>query len=101
MIDASYSLHYCTRFNGHVQLSSLLVRNAEQFGTVVGEKMFVYALGRGLEYYDAPSIRQMVRGASRNNYSFESLVLGLVKSVPFTTKSSAASPLTASKGKEN
>ena len=100
-IDASGALPDATKFNGPAELRKLLVRNPEQFATVVAEKVFVYGLGRGLEYYDAPSIRQIVRSASRNNYSFESLVLGLVKSVPFTMKSSAASPLTAYKGKEN
>ena len=78
----------------------MLVRNPEQFVTVVSEKLFVYGLGRGLEYYDAPAIRQMVRGASRDNYSFESLVLGLVKSAPFTARSTPELPLAASRARE-
>lgn len=95
IIDASGALPDGTKFNGPAELRTLLVRNPEQFVTVVAEKLFVYALGRGLEYYDAPAIRQMVRGAARDNYSFESLVLGLVKSTPFTARSSP--PMLAAK----
>ena len=43
----------------------------------------VYALGRGVEFYDMPVVRQIVRDASRNNYKFSSLILGIVKSNPF------------------
>lgn len=89
-IDASGVLPDGTKFNGPGELRALLVKNPEQFVTVVAEKLFVYALGRGLEYYDEPTIRQMVRGASRDNYSFASLVLELVKSVPFTERTNAA-----------
>ncbi|HYL36730.1 MAG TPA: DUF1592 domain-containing protein [Bryobacteraceae bacterium] len=99
-IDASGKLPDGSKFSGPAELRKLLVRNPEQFVTVVAEKLFVYALGRGLEYYDAPAIRQMVRGASRDNYSFESLVLGLVKSTPFTARGSSEMPLVASKGRE-
>lgn len=88
VIDASGALPDGATFNGPAELRALLVKNPEQFVTVVAEKLFVYALGRGLEYYDAPAIRQMVRTAARDNYSFESLVLELVKSTPFTARSS-------------
>jgi mono/diheme cytochrome c family protein len=98
-IDASGALPDGTLFNGPGELRKLLVKNPEQFVTVVAEKLFVYALGRGLEYYDAPAIRRIVRGASRNDYRFESVVLGLVNSTPFTARSSAASSLTAITGR--
>jgi hypothetical protein len=99
-IDASGALPDGSKFNGPAELRKLLVKNPEQFVTVVAEKLFVYALGRGLEYYDAPAIRQIVRGASMYNYSFESLVLRLVKSTPFTARSSSELPLAASKERE-
>jgi hypothetical protein len=89
-IDASGSVPDGIKFNGPAELRKLLVRKPEQFATVVSEKLFVYGLGRGLEYYDAPVIRQMVRGAAASNYSFESLVLALVKSAPFTMRSSSS-----------
>ncbi|MCU1339316.1 MAG: hypothetical protein JWO19_4897, partial [Bryobacterales bacterium] len=47
------------------------------------EKLMIYALGRGTEYYDMPLIRSIVRDAERNKYKFSSLVLGVVKSEPF------------------
>ena len=56
----------------------------------------IYALGRGTEYYDMPLIRSIVRDASRNNYKFSSLVLGVVKSEPFQMNTK----LQSSNGKE-
>jgi hypothetical protein len=100
MIDASGAMLDGSKFNGPAELRRLLVKNPEQFVTVVAEKLLVYALGRGLEYYDGPAIRQMVRGAAGTNYSFESLVLGLVKSTPFTMRSASASSVVASSGRE-
>jgi hypothetical protein len=43
----------------------------------------VYALGRGVEYYDMPVVRQIVRDAARDNNKFSSLIVGIVKSNPF------------------
>ncbi|MBZ5607289.1 MAG: DUF1592 domain-containing protein [Acidobacteriia bacterium] len=99
-IDASGATPDGAKFSGPAELRNLLVRNPEQFVTVVAEKLFVYALGRGLEYYDAPAIRKMVRGAAGSNYSFDALILDLVKSTPFTMRNSSSLPLTASSGKE-
>jgi Protein of unknown function (DUF1585) len=50
---------------------------------VVTEKLMTYGLGRGVEYYDMPIIRSIVRDAGKNNYRFSSIVLGIVKSTPF------------------
>ena len=99
-IDASGVLPDGTKFNGPAELRAMLVKNREQFVAVVAEKLLVYALGRGLEYQDAPAIRQMVHRSEETNYSFESLVLGLVKSTPFTMKRSSSPLLTAAKEKE-
>jgi hypothetical protein len=99
-IDASGAMLDGSKFNGPAELRKLLVRNPEQFVTVVAEKLLVYALGRGLESYDGPAIRQMVRGAAGTNYSFESLVLGLVKSTPFTMRSAPPSSVVAANRKE-
>jgi hypothetical protein len=49
----------------------------------VAEKMLIYAVGRGTEYYDQPVIRRLVRDAAANDYRFSSLVLGVVTSEPF------------------
>ncbi len=50
---------------------------------MVTEKLFIYALGRGTEYYDMPLIRSIVRDAESKNYRFSSLILGIVRSEPF------------------
>ena len=47
------------------------------------EKLLTYALGRGLESYDAPAVRAIVREASQQDYRFSALVLGVVNSTPF------------------
>jgi hypothetical protein len=47
------------------------------------EKLMIYALGRGVQHFDMPVVRQIVRDAGRNNYKFSSLVVGIVKSNPF------------------
>ena len=82
-IDASGAMPDGTPFNGPAELRKLLLRNPEQFVSVVAEKLLIYALGRGIEDYDAPAIRRMVRGAAPSRYSFAALVVGLVKSTPF------------------
>jgi mono/diheme cytochrome c family protein len=99
-IDASGVLPDGTKFNGPAELRAVLEKNREQFVTVVAEKLLVYALGRGLEYQDAPAIRQMVRRSEAANYSFESLLLGLVKSTPFTMRTAPSPLLAATRGKE-
>ena len=53
------------------------------FAGNVAEKLFIFALGRELEPYDAPAIREIVRQASTDNYRLSALILGLVKSPPF------------------
>jgi hypothetical protein len=50
------------------------------------EQLLTYALGRGVEWYDAPTIRAVVRAAAKNDYRFSSLVLSLVKSGAFQTR---------------
>ena len=50
-----------------------------QFVRVVTEKLLTYALGRGVEYYDMPLVRSIVRDAAPDNYRFSSLVLGIVE----------------------
>jgi hypothetical protein len=68
-----------------------LVRG-DQIVYTVAEKMLTYALGRGLEYYDAPAVRQIVRDLSRNDNHWSSLVLGIVKSTPFQMRGGSNAP---------
>jgi hypothetical protein len=51
------------------------------------EKMMTYALGRGVDAPDLPAVRRVVRDGSKQDYRFSSIVLGIVKSVPFQMRS--------------
>jgi Protein of unknown function (DUF1585) len=64
------------------------LKHPELFVTTVTEKLLTYALGRGMDYYDAPAIRAITREARNNDYRFSSLILGVVKSAPFQMRRS-------------
>ena len=81
-IDASGMAPDGTRFDGPDGLRSTLLKS-DRFVSTLTEKMLTYALGRGLEYYDAPSVRAILRGAARDDYRFSSLIVGVVQSAPF------------------
>jgi hypothetical protein len=89
-VDPSDTLADGTKVNGPVALRQALLRNPDVFVQTMTEKMLTYALGRGLEYYDMPTVRAIVRDASRDHYRFSSLVLGIVKSTPFQMSRRAA-----------
>jgi hypothetical protein len=81
-IDASGSMPDGTTFVGAAGLTAALLQS-DRFVVTLTEKMLTYALGRGLEYYDAPAVRAIVREAAKNDYRFSSLILGVVQSAPF------------------
>jgi len=85
-IDPSGTLFNGVKVSGPVALREMLVRRPETFAGVMTERLLTYALGRGLEYYDMPAVRKIVRDASVQNFRFSSLVLGVVDSVPFQMK---------------
>jgi cytochrome c5 len=82
-IDASGSLPDGTRFSGAAGLREALLTRREQFVTTLTEKLLTYALGRGVEYYDQPAVRTIVRDAAAREYRFATLVAGVVRSTPF------------------
>lgn len=81
-IDASGVLPEGTKFNGPAELRDILLTRREQFVTTLTEKLLIYSLGRDVEYYDAPSVREIIRQAAPD-YRWSSLILGIVNSVPF------------------
>ena len=87
-IDASGALPDGTEFEGVNGLRGVLENRSELFITTMTEKMLIYALGRGLEYYDAAAIRRITREASQHNYRMSALILGVVKSSPFQMRRS-------------
>ena len=82
-IDAAVELFDGQKVDGVVGLRQALLRYSPQFVRVVTEKLMTYGLGRGVEYYDMPVLRSIVRDAAKNNNRFSSIVLGIVKSAPF------------------
>jgi hypothetical protein len=82
-IDTAGRLVDGTSIDGPVELRAALLRYEEQIVRNIAEKMLIYAVGRGTEYYDQPVIRRIVRDAAANDYRFSSLVLGVVNSEPF------------------
>jgi mono/diheme cytochrome c family protein len=83
-IDASGRLPDGTEFDGPAALSRLLLtKYRDDFVRTATEKLLTYALGRGIEYYDYPTIRSIDRDAARDNYRVSSLILAIVKSTPF------------------
>jgi mono/diheme cytochrome c family protein len=82
-VDASGQLVDGTPINGVVELRQALVREPDTFVRTTTEKLLTYALGRGLMAADMPAVRTIVRDAQRDNDRFSSIVLGIVKSVPF------------------
>jgi mono/diheme cytochrome c family protein len=69
---------------------ALLTEGNDAFVRTVTEKLTTYALGRGVAYYDAPVVRQLVRDASRDGYRWSTLILGIVNSTPFQMRQTSA-----------
>jgi len=82
-VDAAAKLPDGTTFNGPAELRQVLLQHSDQFYTTVTEKLLTYALGRGLEASDAPAVRQIKREAGADDYRFDALIEGIVRSVPF------------------
>jgi hypothetical protein len=95
-VDASGELLDGTKVDGPVTLRNALLAHKEDFVGTVTSKLLTYALGRGVEYYDEPAIRKIVRDAAADNYRWSSLILGIVRSAPFqmrvTGQNMAANP---------
>ena len=83
-VDAAASLPDGTQFDGIVGLRKLLVDHRDEFVRTLTEKLLSYALGRGIEHFDLPTVRQIARDAAPTGHRWSALVLGIVKSTPFT-----------------
>jgi hypothetical protein len=87
-IDAAGALPSGLTFEGVSGLKKTLLRRPDQFATTVTEKLLTYALGRGLDFHDAPTVRAITREARAKDYRFSSLIAGVVKSTPFQMRRS-------------
>ena len=82
-LDTSGVLPDGTVFDGAAELRAALVAHPERFVGTVTEKMMTYALGRGLDYYDMPAVRRIVREAASDGSGMQSIIVGIVNSYPF------------------
>ena len=87
-VDAAGTTVSGTTVEGLAGLRAFLLRRPDQFPATVTEKLMAYALGRRLEYYDRPAVRQIVRSAAADDYRWSSLILEIVKSPTFQMRGS-------------
>jgi hypothetical protein len=87
-VDASGGFPDGSEFEGVAGLEQALLRRPELFTGVMTEKLLTYALGRGVETYDAPAVRGILRKARAENFRFSSLILGIAESTPFQMRRS-------------
>ena len=89
-IDASATMPSGEAFEGPAGLRRVLLSRGDDFAATVTEKLLAYALGRGLEYSDRPAVRRILRNAADDDYTWSSIVLGIVESTPFQWRRSRA-----------
>ena len=82
-IDPAGTLPDGKTFNGPAELKAILKGKSDQFTTCLAEKMLTYALGRGVEYYDKPTVDRLTAALARDNYKFSTLIIEIVRSDPF------------------
>jgi hypothetical protein len=82
-VDASGQLPTGETFTGPVELKKTMLDKRELFVRNLSEKMLAYALGRGLEFYDVPTVRALVAKLEQNDYRSQTLVRQIVHSYPF------------------
>jgi mono/diheme cytochrome c family protein len=87
-VDATGVLATGEKFEGPVQLKKVLMNRKDDFIRNLTEKMLAYALGRGLEPYDLPTVRRITQAVERENYRSSTLILEIVKSYPFQYRKS-------------
>jgi Protein of unknown function (DUF1592)/Protein of unknown function (DUF1588)/Protein of unknown function (DUF1587)/Protein of unknown function (DUF1585)/Protein of unknown function (DUF1595) len=83
-IDSHGTLPDGTEFHGAAGLTELLLtRYKDDFVRAATEKLLTYALGRGVEHFDAPTVRAIAREAAKTDYRFSTLILAVTRSRPF------------------
>jgi mono/diheme cytochrome c family protein len=87
-VDARGTTATGATIDGLAGLRAILLERPDQFPTTVTEKLLAFALGRRLEYYDRPAVRQIVRAAAADDYRWSALILGIVNSPTFLMRGS-------------
>ncbi len=91
-IDAADTLPDGTAFDGPSELRQAILQRPNEFVGTLTRKLLTYAVGRGLEYYDAPVIRGIVRQAAAEEYRVSVLIAAIVMSDPFRMKMKRPAP---------
>jgi hypothetical protein len=91
-LEVTSTLPDGTIVNGVEGVRQLVLRDPALFVEAMTGKLLMYALTRNVQYYDQPTIRVIGRDSARQNYTFASLVLGVVNSVPFQSRMAQAAP---------
>jgi len=99
-VDSSGTFPNGKSFSTPGEMKDLLLANLPEFTACLTEKMFTYALGRGVEPYDRGVIRQIVRQTSENEYRLQAMVGAIVRSFPFQARRGETAAPTATKKKE-
>ncbi|MGA3235771.1 MAG: DUF1592 domain-containing protein [Bryobacteraceae bacterium] len=89
-IDASGVFPGGEKFDGVAGLKTVLLSRPEEFLSTVSEKLLMYAIGRNVQYFDEPAVRAIMKEGARDNDTFASLIMGVVKSVPFQMREAQA-----------
>jgi hypothetical protein len=93
-IETASELPDGTVVDGPEGVRALLTTRPELFVSALTEKLMMYALGRNVQYYDAPAVLAVVNDAADRNYEFSAIVEGVVSSVPFQMRAGRATPQT-------
>jgi len=83
-VNASASLPDGTSFEGITGLRDLLIKHKGDYIRTLAEKLLAYSIGRGIEYYDLPTVRKIALESAASDYRWSSLIIGIVRSTPFS-----------------
>ena len=89
-VDATGTTASGAKVEGLAGLRALLLDDPQKFPRTVTGKLLAYALGRPLQYFDRPTVRKVVRDAAGDDYRWSSLIVGIIRSETFLTRSSEA-----------
>jgi hypothetical protein len=93
-VDAAGTLPNGAVFRSPAELKKILREERAAFGRCLTEKLLTYALGRGLEQYDKPTVNSISRSLAAGDYRFSRLLRGIVNSLPFQMRRGEASEVT-------
>ena len=82
-IDSSGILPSGEKFDGPMELVDILTISGESFARTLTKRMLVFALGRGLDYYDECAVDKIMKQLKKDEYRFQTLMLHIVLSDPF------------------